>query len=209
MGYQSFENDRGNSNSPGKYNSLRLNVDMVKDKVVLDIGCNEGYFCIKMSELGAKKVIGIDKTQKWITLANKRKRSNIEYINSDLSYLKSLEDNSIDIILILSAMHYMCNPEDRDIDDSPVFLYEAKRVLKDNGKLIFEGGVEFHDDSKVFIELKRNIGDTVYHPTKNKIEDLFGKIFGECEYIGPSVKQGGDPIDRHVYYGVKKCQDHH
>lgn len=209
MGYQTFGSERGNSDSLGKYNSLKLNQKTVKDKVVLDIGCNEGYFCIKMAELGAKRVIGIDKTEKWITLANKNKRDNIEYITSDLSYLETLQNNSIDIVLILSAMHYMCNPEDRDNNDTPLFLFEIKRVLKNGGTFVFEGGVEFNDENSKFIKLKRNIGDTVYHPTKNKIEDLFEKIFGECQYIGPSVKQAGDPIDRHVYYGVKKCQDHH
>ena len=32
----------------------------IKGKRVLDIGCNEGFFSLKLKELGAREVIGID-----------------------------------------------------------------------------------------------------------------------------------------------------
>ena len=44
----------------------RLNVtvnvlkNLVKDKVVLDLGCGTGIFCIEMTKYGSKRLIGID-----------------------------------------------------------------------------------------------------------------------------------------------------
>jgi len=53
---------------------LELTVDLltplIKDKVVMDLGCASGLLCYQLLERGAKKVIGIDLAQSAITKAN-------------------------------------------------------------------------------------------------------------------------------------------
>lgn len=205
MSYQTFTpNEKSNSDSFGKFNSLKLSKEQIENKNVVDIGCNEGYFCFKLKQLGAEKVIGIDKSQKYIELAKKRDiNSDIIFINDDYHYLDSIAENSIDMVLLLSAMHYMSHPEHRDEKDIPEIIYMIHRVLKPEGVFIFEGGVYKDNDSNEFIQLKRKIGDTVYHPTENKLLNILTSIFSKYQYIGNSVNQGGDPVPRYVYMGIK------
>lgn len=204
MSYQKFDSEKSSSNSHGKFDSLKLDEIFIKDQKVIDIGCNEGYFCFKLAELGAKSVIGIDKNDKWVNLANKRNTyDNVEFINGDIEYLKTLDDESCDIILILSAMHYMCNPIDRDEDEIPTIINEVVRLLKAGGIFIFEGGVCKENIQEPFLKLKRNIGDTVYHVTEKHLLGPISSKFSEFYLVGSSVKQGGDPIDRFVYRGIK------
>lgn len=204
MTYQRFGKEKSSSDSHSKFQSLKLTTDMIANKNVLDIGCNEGYFTFKMAEMGAKNVIGIDKTNKWIELANKRNTfKNVLFINTDLQYLNTLESHSIDIVLTLSSMHYMCDPHMRDQNDVPLLLIQISRILSNGGIWIFEGGVVENNTENEFIALHRRIGDIVYHPTKTKIQDIIIKTFGSYKYIGPSVNQPGDPVPRFVYYGVK------
>ena len=204
MPYQSFLGGEGNSKSLQKYESLNLNPELIRNASVLDIGCNEGYFCFKAAELGAKSVIGIDKTKKWIDAANTRNTyESILFIHSDLSYLSTIAQESIDVVLLLSTMHYLCNPENLDINGIPKIFEAIIMLLKKGGTFIFEGGVEMNNIENKFVRIDRRIGDTVYHPTRTKIEDIFSRVFSKYQYIGQSVKQGGDPIDRYVYYGIK------
>lgn len=204
MPYQSFEKGEGNSKSKQKYESLKLNSTLLKDAAVLDIGCNEGYFCFKAAELGAKVVTGIDKSNKWINLARCRNSyNNVFFVESSLCYLDTIEPESIDIIFLLSAMHYMTDPENINSNGVPRIFSKISTLLKKGGLFIFEGGVEMNDESDSFIQVKRSIGDTVYHPTKNKMQNILTSTFSSYKYIGESVKQGGDPISRYVYYGIK------
>lgn len=202
--YQKFDNEKSSSNSHGKLESLKLDKTLVKAKKIIDIGCNEGYFCFKLAELGAKNVIGIDKNNKWIDLAYKRNTyDNVKFVHSDIQYLKTLNNESFDIIIILSAMHYMCDPIDRDENQIPTIINEIIRILKPGGMFVFEGGVYREKIHEPFLKLKRNIGDTVYHITEEHLLGPVANKFSKFYLIGNSVKQGGDPIDRFVYRGIK------
>lgn len=203
MPYQSFDGEKGNSDSDGKFKSLRISPEMVSGKTIVDIGCNEGYFSFKMAEMGARKVVGIDKGKHWKEAADKRNSfDNVEIINDDVGYLSNIESGSVDIVLTLSTMHYLCNPENRNEKGIPNFLVEVERILSNGGVFVFEGGID-QKDTNEFVRLKRSIGDIVYHPTKNKMEDILKQTFSSFKFVGPSVHQGGDPVPRFVYMGVK------
>ena len=45
-----------------KWRRLRQQVGSLTGQVVLDIGCNNGYFMYRMAEAGAKEILGIDPT---------------------------------------------------------------------------------------------------------------------------------------------------
>jgi len=204
MSYQRFENEKSSSNSHKKFESLQLDPNAIKNKTAMDIGCNEGYFCFKLAEAGAKSVTGIDNKDKWIKLANKRNSyKNVQFIQGDINYIRTLQNESFDLVLLLSAMHYMCDPNDRDEDDVPMIINEIVRILKPGGVFIFEGGVYKQDIQESYLKLKRSIGDTVYHITEKHLTSSIANKFSHFSLVGNSVKQGGDPIDRFVYKGVK------
>ena len=46
----------------GRWNSIIVrNLPEVKDKRILDVGCNVGLYSIELAKMGAKEVIGIDR----------------------------------------------------------------------------------------------------------------------------------------------------
>ena len=212
MNYQSFGTTIINSNSNGKYQSLLLTEEMVKDKTCLDIGCNEGYFCFKLSELGAKEVIGIDKSLNFINQANVRlkawkntRETNIIFQQEDWSSLDTvLGSKKFDLILILSAFHYATDSSYFNPDGTNKLLNTIKDLLNDGGCLVWEGGRidKAPKTGSGWIHVNRVVG-AVYHPTKLALEELFAKTFKRFVCVGPSVLQKGDPIPRFVYHCFK------
>lgn len=201
--YQTFEeNKKGFSDSLGKWNSLKIE-DKLFGKKVLDLGCNEGFFCIKCSQHGAQKVIGIDRNEEMINSANQRKgdMDNIEFINCDWSHLDNWKPESFDVILLLTAMHYSSGPDDLLPNGTNKILNQVVKLLKKGGLLVFEGGVIISEEEEwVARERAECIG---YHPTQKKFEKICSLLFDKVELIGKSVNQLLDPFDHYVYHCVK------
>jgi len=83
--YQSFsENALGDSRSHEKLPKLGLPDDL-KGKNVIDLGCNEGFFCYECEKRGAK-VTGVERDSYWYDLALERKKklsSSVNFVNID------------------------------------------------------------------------------------------------------------------------------
>jgi len=103
--------------------------DIVRDKVVLDAACGEGYGTYILSD-NAKFVYGIDISEESIRHAkNRYKKDNIEYKQCSIEKL-SFEDNSIDVVVSFETIEHVGE------DTQEAFLKEIKRVLKKDGILI-------------------------------------------------------------------------
>jgi len=89
-----------------------------KIPLALDVGCGNGQATADLS-LFCERVIGIDVSANQI--ANAIKKDNIEYRCNTAEDLSFLQSNSIDLITTATAFHWF---------DIPVFIEEAKRVLK-------------------------------------------------------------------------------
>ena len=103
-----------------------------KDKIVLDLGCGEGYVSRKLKGL-PKKIIGVDNSKGMIELAKQQEKENpieIEYHLEDARNMKFLQDNSIDICMCNLLTNYF-TPE-----ELPKLYSELARVLKKDGKFI-------------------------------------------------------------------------
>jgi 2-polyprenyl-3-methyl-5-hydroxy-6-metoxy-1,4-benzoquinol methylase len=190
MSYQSFEKE-GSSDSASKYKSMKLDTLHLAGKVVLDIGCNEGFFCHKMVELGAKTCVGIDNSEYFIKKANARLQGTkypIQFIHADIHHY--VFQQQFDIILISSAMHYM---------NAAVVISKVTRLLKKGGVFVYEGGIIMDSPIAEWVSVKRK-SDTVIHPTKKAWEALVIPLFSKVLMIGKSVIQKGDPIERYVYH---------
>lgn len=53
--------------SDWKWKRLENSISSLKGKTVLDVGCGNGYYCLRMLGAGAKKVVGIDPTLLFVT----------------------------------------------------------------------------------------------------------------------------------------------
>ncbi len=110
-----------------RYLSVRA---LVKDKVVLDIACGEGYGSDILSS-AAKKVIGIDIDGDVIEHAGKRyaHRDNLQYLQGRAENIP-LEAASVDVVVSFETIEHMTE------QSQYTFLDEIERVLKKDGSLI-------------------------------------------------------------------------
>jgi len=129
-------------------------LDLVKDKVVLDIASGTGYGSALLAG-NAEKVIGVDYSAEAVEYSQKHYPiKNLIFKVGDAQKLP-LEDSTIDIVVSLETIEHLPKPE--------LFIQEVKRVLKPGGVLIvstpndneFTEGNEYHIHEFDFKELDR------------------------------------------------------
>lgn len=109
-----------------RYNSV---LNIVKDKIVLDIACGTGYGSALLAQ-NAKCVYGVDISQETIDYCNQNyNRANLTYIQGSISEIP-LEDNSVDIIISFETIEHV------NEELQKAFKKEINRVLKKDGLLI-------------------------------------------------------------------------
>lgn len=96
---------------------------------VLDLGCGYGENCREFSKLGASKVVGIDISEKMLSVAeDENKLENVSFIKMSMSDLSPLNDK-FNIIFSSLAIHY--------IENFDKLLTDIYRLLDDGGTFIF------------------------------------------------------------------------
>lgn len=195
MAYQDFDG-KGGSRSHDKLKALRLDdfaFTSQRDKTeplaglaVLDIGCNEGFFCVEAARQGAARIVGIDYNADAIKSAEQRCPQG-HFINATWW---SLPNEKFDLIFFLSSIHYEPNQK--------TLLEEIARRLKPDGVLILECGVVSDPASKCWHSVKRWDAVRRYPTHRLLTEDLLSPF--AVRAVGPSVLQEGDPVPRHVYH---------
>ncbi|PHR93595.1 MAG: hypothetical protein COA69_02860 [Robiginitomaculum sp.] len=190
--YQSVVGKDGSSNSQGKWDAMKVPANEIEGARVLDLGCNEGFFIEKFMSLGASAATGVDKDT--ILLDRARKRvPGANFVDAFWDdFLGAQADNSFDLIIMLSAIHYAPNYHQ--------ILRKINRVLAPGGTFYLEGSVGgFLTNLLVPVDRGQGAGaDTVYHFTHASFARILSDQF-TLRYINRSVDQPGDPIPRHMY----------
>ena len=79
----------------------------LKNKRILDLGCGFGEYCKRFIECGAKRVVGIDISEKMLEVArNENSDPNIIYINMLMEKIVGLNER-FDIVVSSLAFHYV------------------------------------------------------------------------------------------------------
>lgn len=134
------------------------------NKKVLDYGCGNGIHSIFLTKMGAKKVIGIDLSEKSLEIAKERVKregleDKIEFISMDCEKMK-FPDDTFDIIFDVGTFSSL---------NLKLALPELARVLKPNGFLI---GIETFGHNP-FTNLKRKINKLTGKRTGWAVEHIF------------------------------------
>ena len=133
-GYQELRNNQlgTNANDLIEIPQLFDLIGDVKDKTILNIGCGAGGHDRKLIELGAKKVLGIDISEKMICEAKRNCDSDkISYRVLSMNNLEEI-DNKFDLVVSSLAIHY--------IEDYDSLCKKVYNLLNDGGQFIFSHG---------------------------------------------------------------------
>lgn len=101
----------------------------LKGKCVLDLGCGYGEQCMEYKNRGARRVVGIDISQKMLAVATmENKVEGIDYMHLAMEDLEKL-DQKFDVVCSSLAFHY--------VEDFPSLIMKTHHILHCDGFLIF------------------------------------------------------------------------
>ena len=193
--YQDFEGSgKTASKSHKKLKALRLSrlpgagerAQPLEGLSLLDLGCNEGFFCLEAVKQGARRVVGIDSHKKRIEAARQNCPEGTFFATS----WWDLPDERFDVILMLSAMHYEAQPKR--------LFAKIRDHLAPGGTFILECGIAGNSSNRAWKSVRRTDGVRKY-PTLGLLTDILLQGYA-VRHVGPSVNQGGDPIPRSVLH---------
>jgi len=160
---------KGFRNSEQRVKNLKLDKIDFNDKTVLDIGCCGGFFCNYVSDMGAKRVIGVDiprNAEISRELSNYLGNFNVDYVSKEIGKNEFISDflgiNSFDIVLYLAVNWYLGFP------DWLFHFVKDKMIVEKNGK---EDGI-----------------------TDEFVKDLLKDKFKKVERIGKRTDFDNQPI---------------
>jgi tRNA (mo5U34)-methyltransferase len=114
-----------------KYNILRPHFEL-KDKIVADIGCNNGYYMFKMANDKPKKLVGFDPSalcKLQFEFINHFVKSDIEFELLGVEHLKFYH-HKFDIIFMLGVLYHRPDPIGT--------LKQLKNALLPRGEIIID-----------------------------------------------------------------------
>ncbi|MEL0629873.1 class I SAM-dependent methyltransferase [Psychromonas aquatilis] len=115
--------------SAGEWEIFREILPALHGKTILDLGCGYGWHCQYASEKGARRVVGIDLSEKMLAKAKKMTTvKNIEYQQCAIEDFDS-HDHVFDIIFSSLALHY--------VSDLGSVFQRASNLLVSGGTLCY------------------------------------------------------------------------
>ena len=180
--YQSFPDAAGDSRTFDKLRSLML--PDLAGRSFLDVGCNEGFFCGFARFAGATRSVGLDHSSLFIERA-RRRFPDCEFLQQGW---EALPEGPFDVILLASALHYA--------EDQAALVQALVERLSPDGVLVLELGIVSSRDSG-WIKVKRGIDEREF-PTMAKLREVLQDY--AWKWMGRSVMQDGDPVQRHVVH---------
>ena len=127
--YSKIRKNENNANNMFEKPALFSLLPTLNNKTVLDLGCGYGEHCIRFVEEGAKRVVGIDISQKMLAIAKaENAHQNILYLNMPMENIGELQER-FDIVVSSLAFHY--------VKDFQALIKNIYRLLNDGGVLVF------------------------------------------------------------------------
>ena len=128
-GYKKIRENKINANNLFEIPALFSMMPDLKDKTILDLGCGFGEHCKRFVESGAKKVIGIDISEKMLEIAKEENSdSKTTYINMPMENISQLNEK-FDIVVSSLAFHY--------VEDFSGVVKNIYDMLNENGIFLF------------------------------------------------------------------------
>ncbi len=128
-GYKTLRESELNYNDLLEQPTMASLLPELHGKTVLDLGCGYGHNCTDFIRRGARRVVGIDISEKMLSVAIKEASDkNIQYLNMSMTDIDLLSEN-FDMIYSSLAFHY--------VEDFDTFAKAMYSKLNHGGTLLF------------------------------------------------------------------------
>lgn len=191
------------SNSIAKYELSKLKDFDLAGSKILDVGCNAGYFLMKLlMDKNPKELVGIDTNPSYLSICYgfNRIKFDTQQIKLYAGNVFDFQEKDFDLIYCFSTFHYFA-------DKQYQFINLMHQLLNDNGVFILEVEESPTNQNVPFIE-KRSRGGNLYenyldYPNQLMIQTMINQKFNIVDRY-QSVIQPGQFYDRYFYHLVKK-----
>lgn len=194
MSYKQYQShspgEKGQVDSQHRLGRLQIPANL-QGKAVLDIGCNEGFFCNVAAERGATRVVGIDVSEGALKMARELYgKKKIDFRHQPWT---RLPEGNFDLVIWTSAMHYELDPL--------LIMRQIHERLTPDGVFILECGV-VQVGSKEMVLVQRHDG-SLWYPSKRFLEEHLLEDFA-FRQVAPVEIIGTDPVPRAVYHCARR-----
>ncbi|WP_267523021.1 tRNA 5-methoxyuridine(34)/uridine 5-oxyacetic acid(34) synthase CmoB [Campylobacter sp. MG1] len=138
-----------------KFNIFKKYLKCLEDKVVADIGCNNGYYMFRMLEFKPKKIIGFDPSKRCyeqFLFLNQYFNTNIKFELQGVADVPNYE-HKFDVIFCLGVIYHRSDPV--------LMLKQLKQSLNNNG-VVFLDTIYFENEQPFAL-----VPDTSYAKMSN------------------------------------------
>ena len=203
-GYKKLREREVNANVLFEIPTLHELMPDLKDKRVLDLGCGMGEHCKDYIKRGAKRVVGVDISEKMLEVARKENSDeNILYLNIPMEDISSI-DEKFDVVISSLAMHYI---EDFDgvvkavyslLDKGGIFLFSQENPMNtcysggSSRWTLDENGVKIHANIANYCVEKR-FDSTWFVDGVQKYHRMFSTIVNTLADAGFKIVKMAEP----------------
>lgn len=203
-GYRKLREREVNANVLFEIPTLHKLIPDLNGKRVLDLGCGMGEHCKDYINRGAKRVVGVDISEKMLEVARKENSDeNILYLNIPMEDISSI-DEKFDVVISSLAMHYI---EDFDgvvkavyslLEDGGIFLYSQENPMNTcysgSGSrwTLDENGVKIHANISNYCVEKR-FDSTWFVDGVQKYHRMFSTIVNSLADAGFRIVRMEEP----------------
>lgn len=137
--------------SDWKWNRIAPHIEPLHGRTVLDVGCGSGYHCWRMRGAGARRVLGIDTSLKFLYQFEAFRRylpeqQNVHYLPIACENLPS-NLRMFDTVFSMGVLYHRRSPFDH--------IEELKQALRPGGQLVLETLVVPGDEHTVLCPIDR------------------------------------------------------
>lgn len=138
--------------SDWKWERIKNHINPLKNKSILDVGCGNGYHCWRMLGEGARFVLGIDPSQKFLAqfaiIQKYLKTPNCHLLPLGIEEMpEDMGNDGFDSIFCMGVLYHRKSPIN--------LILHLKNLLNRNGQLILETLVVDGDQNTVLTPLSR------------------------------------------------------
>ena len=128
-GYSKIRENKNSANELFEKPALFSLLPDLTGKKVVDLGCGFGEHCMEYVRRGAASVVGIDISEKMLTVAKaENSHPKIIYIHMAMEEISHLKER-FDVAASSLAIHY--------VDEYQNLVYDIHELLNDNGLFVF------------------------------------------------------------------------
>ena len=128
-GYSKIRENENNANNLFEKPALYSLLPVLAGKTVLDLGCGFGENCIRYVDKGAKRVVGVDISEKMLAVAEaENAHENIKYLKMPMEDIGELREH-FDVVVSSLAIQY--------VEDYQGLVNNIYNLLNDGGVLVF------------------------------------------------------------------------